>query len=264
MSHQESEMLRTDFLDICDLYYDLGSLMGNENLHVLSIDARGKFENLSWEELSIFGEVREPASELRTALNDFYALLLSQAGRGGDGSGSPLTPGFPDAEYSLYGSTRNNSTAMFAARLTLKIAQGVWAGASRGCDETIAGFNLALACIPVDIVLFAAEETYDQFGEKDNDIDSAEIEGSYERAGHIHGDIEFVQATSDSIAGMVYGLDEKIDILNAKVDILTELVEGLRETNCDIIRLLNTPSGQRSSDALPCADQPGYPYEWAE
>ncbi len=271
MSAQESEMLRTDFLSICDLYYDLGSLMGNENLQVISIEARGEFENLSWEELSIFGESREPVEHLRSALNDFYGLLLSETARGGDESGSPLTPGFPDAEYSLYGSERNNSIAMFAARLVLKLAQGVWSGASRACEEDIAGFNLSLACIPVDIVLFAAEETYDQFGERDNDIDSAEIEGSYERAAHIHGDIELVQTTSDSIAGMVFVVDEKVDILGAKVDTLTdkvdalfELIEGLRETNCDIIRLLNTPSGQRSSDALPCADQPGYPYEWAE
>jgi hypothetical protein len=263
MSEQESELLRADFLDICDLYDELGSLTGNEVLRMVSYEARGGFEDLSWEELSIFGEAREPVSDLRNALSDLNELLLREMAGGRD-SGSPKTPGLPDAEYSLYGSERNNSVAMFAARLVLKIAQGVWSGLSRACEEDIAGFNLSLACIPVDWVLFGAEETYEQFKEKDADIDSAEIEGSYERAGHIHGDIELVQATSDSIAGMVFILDEKVDVIDGKLDAVLALMEGLRETNCEIIRLLHTPQGQRTSDVLPCADQPGYPYDWAE
>lgn len=264
MSQQESELLRSDFLDICDLYYELGALMENETLQMVALDAQGKFEDLSWQELSIFGEVREPAAHLRGALGQFYGIVLSGMPEAGD-PGSPKTDGFPDAGYwPLYGSTRNNPTAMFVARIVLKVAQGVWAGASRGCDETIAGFNLSLACIPVDIVLFAAEEVYAQFEEKDSDIDSAEIEGTYERSAHLHGDIGLVQTTSDSIADMVFTLDEKVDIMDGKLDALLALMEGLRETNCDIIRLLHTPQGQRTSDVLPCADQPGYPYDWAE
>ena len=238
--------------------------MENETLQMVALDAQGKFEDLSWEELSIFGEVREPAGNLRYALSEFHGIVLSGIPEAGD-PGSPMTDGFPDAGYwPLYGSTRNNPTAMFAARIVLKVAQGVWAGASRACDETIAGFNVTLVCIPVDIVLFAAEEVYAQFEEKDNDIDSAEIEASYDRAGHIHGDIELVQATSDSVAGMVFILGAKVDTLTDKVDALFDLIEQLRETNCEIVRLLHTPQGQRTSDVLPCADQPGYPYDWAE
>lgn len=257
LSQQESEMLRADFLAICALYDDLGSLMGNETLQMIAYEARGEIESLDWEQLSIFREQRESVSNLRDVLDDFYGQALSAMPEGGD-PGSPLTPGFPDAGYwPLYGSDRNNPTAMFVARLVVKTAQGVWSGLSRGCEEVVFGFNLSLACIPVDWVLYGAEEVYDQFGEKDNDIDSAEIEGTYERVGHIHGDIELVQETVDI-------LDEKVDILDAKLDVLLTLIEELGETNCEIIKLLHTPQGQRTSDVLPCADQPGYPYEWGE
>ena len=250
MSEQESEMLRADFLGICDIYDELGSLMGSPALRMVSYEARGEFEDLSWEELSIFGESVEGVGRLRAALSDFRGLLLSEGTREGD-SGAPMTPGFPDAGYwPLYGSDRNNPTAMFVARLVLKAALGTWSGLSRACEEDIAGFNLSLACIPVDWILYGAEVVYDEFCEKDNDIDGAEIEGTYERVGHIHGDIEIT--------------DAKVDTLIAKVDALFELIEGLQESSCDIIRLLHTPQGQRTSDVLPCADQPGYPYEWNE
>jgi len=248
MSEPESEMLRADFLGICDLYDELGSLMGSPALRMVSYEARGEFEDLSWEEFSIFGESVEGVARLRSALSDFHGLLLSEGARDGD-SGAPMTPGFPDAGYwPLYGSDRNNPTAMFAARLVLKLALGTWSGLSRACEEDIAGFNLSLACIPVDWILYGAEVVYDEFCEKDDDIDGAEIEGTYERVGHIHGDIEIT--------------DAKVDTLIAKVDALFELIEGLQESSCEIIRLLHVPQGQRTSDLLPCADKPEYPYEW--
>lgn len=250
MSQQESEMLRADFLGICDLYYELGSLMGSEALVMLSIEARGEFEDLSWEDLAIFGESTEPVGRLRSALTDFNSLVISNRA-GGEEAGSPMTPGFPDANYSgLCGSSRSNTEVLFAARLVLEVAQGVWAGLSRGCDETIAGFNAALACIPVDIILFAAQVVFDEIDNCDSDIDGAEIEGTYERSAHLHGDMELLQDT--------------VDILDGKLDALLVLVEQLRETNCEIVKLLHTPQGQRTSDVLPCADQPGYPYDWAE
>lgn len=263
MSRAESEMLRSDFLGICDLYEELGVLTGNDVLLMVADNARGEFEYMSWEELSIFGDAREPVADLRDALIELNAMAFSQAAGGGGESGGPLTPGFPDADYwPLYGSERNNPDAMFWARLGLKTAQGLWSGLSRLCGQTIAGFNTNVVCIPVDWVLFGAEEVFAQFCEKDSDIDSAEIEASYERLGHLHVDIELVQATSDSTLFLVEGIDERLEIVEAKIDILTEMVEDLNATNCEIIRLLHTPQGQRTSDVLPCEGEPGYPYDW--
>ena len=40
------------------------------------------------------------------------------------------------------------------------------------------------------------------------------------------------------------------------------LVTQLHQLGCEIIRLLNTPDGQRASSILACKAEPGYPYSW--
>ena len=86
------------------------------------------------------------------------------------------------------------------ARLALEVAQGIWSPLSRACDEIIVvlgeGFNTSLACIPVDIALFAAElvvgnsETTVEHAQYCNEtVNSAEIEGTYDRVGHLHTDL---------------------------------------------------------------------------
>src|SRR5262249_62053731 len=36
----------------------------------------------------------------------------------------------------------------------------------------------------------------------------------------------------------------------------------LRGLGCEVIRLLNTPDGQRSSNIASCSGKPGWPYSW--
>jgi hypothetical protein len=50
------------------------------------------------------------------------------------------------------------------------------------------------------------------------------------------------------------------NIHGAKGEILAEL----RAVACDIVRLLNTPEGRRSSEILSCQGQPGFPYNFPE
>lgn len=120
--------------------------------------------------------------------------------------------GFPDATGYPGGicpasPDRTNANALIQAvheigdaRLALEIAQGIWSPLSRACDEIIVvlgeGFNTSLACIPADIALFAAElvvgnsETTVEHAQYCNDaVNSAEIEGVYDRAGHLHTDL---------------------------------------------------------------------------
>ena len=39
-------------------------------------------------------------------------------------------------------------------------------------------------------------------------------------------------------------------------------INEMRALNCDVIRLLHTPDGQRSSNIASCAGKPGFPYSW--
>jgi hypothetical protein len=50
------------------------------------------------------------------------------------------------------------------------------------------------------------------------------------------------------------------NINGAKGEILAEL----RAVACDIVRLLNTPEGRRSSEILSCQGRPGFPYNFPE
>ena len=48
---------------------------------------------------------------------------------------------------------------------------------------------------------------------------------------------------------------------NANANLATTINE-LRNLGCEVIRLLNTPDGQKSSSILSCQGKPGWPYSW--
>ena len=123
---------------------------------------------------------------------------------GGDKSpGFPDATGYPSRYLCPFSPERSNGDdlliavdAVKAAREALEAAQIVWSGLSRGCDQVAFGTNTSLLCIPADIVLAAAElvvgiaeGVVEHLAACDAGVDSAEIEGSYERLGHIHWDL---------------------------------------------------------------------------
>lgn len=62
--------------------------------------------------------------------------------------------------------------------------------ASRVCAQEfgilVAGGNVSVLCIPADIIYIGAKAIYENIALCDGIIDSAEIEGSYDRIGYIH------------------------------------------------------------------------------
>jgi hypothetical protein len=220
---------------------------------------------------------------------------------------APNSTGLPDADYSFCGSSRNSGEGMLAAQVVLDVAKGVWSAASRACDEVIVaacfGGNTSLICIIVDTVLFIAETVFRGFEFCDNDIDSAEIKGSYDRLGHVHSDLVAaetnIKANDDANRTTIINNDNTntttittnddenttnlMNLINASTTaIITNandnrtliinndnanrdmLVAELRAVACEIIRLLNTPEGQRDSALASCDGQPGYPYDFPE
>lgn len=164
---------------------------------------------------------------------------------------------FPSAPYSgLCGSDRSDTAVAFGFKVALQVARGVWSAASRACEEVVVicpapgGGNGSLACIVVDEALFAAEAALEDVQFCDDDIDSAEIRGTYDRVGYVHD--------------QVVTLEEKLDAIDKKLDALVAAVEGLRRLGCDAVRLENTPEGRRASAIPVCADQPGFPYGWPQ
>ncbi len=240
------DQLRADLIDVSSIYFELGTIFQNENIMSAASEALINFESMSDDQLSIFVNIGPKTTELRRAVANLRDMIITGVSRQ---MAEANSPGFPDASYSaLCGSVRTNTEVFFLARLAYEIAQGVWSALSRACEEVVvvppgAGGNTSLLCIPVDLVLFAARVILDEIANCDGDIDSAEIEGTYERVAHIHGDVE---------------------VLDDKLDMLLDMVEELRLANCDIIRLLHTPQGQRVSTLPVCDDHPEFPYGWPE
>lgn len=235
-------------LDIMTTFYEIGSWMKTDSVQRASAGAVVQIQQLTPEQLQVATYASAEIAELHEAVMHLRRLMLIELTTQPMPADGEETPGFPVANYSLLcGSERTNTEIFFAARVVFQLAQGVWSVASRGCEQVAvfagAGGNTSALCIPVDVVLFLAQIVFDEIANCDEDIDSAEIKGSYERLGHIHGDIELV---------------------DAKIEALISAVEELRLVNCEIIRLLHTPQGQRESDLGVCFDQPGYPYNWPQ
>jgi hypothetical protein len=158
---------------------------------------------------------------------------------------------FPAAPYSgRCGSARSDTETIFALQVALQVARGVWSAASRGCDEVVAGFNTSLVCIAADEILYVAEAALEDVAFCDEDIDSAEIYGTYARVGFVHD--------------QVVVLDGKVDLVMQKLDALARAIEGLRQLGCDALRVGHTPEGRRESAVPVCSDQPGFPYAWPQ
>ena len=113
-----------------------------------------------------------------------------------------LSSGFPDADYDFCGSTHGSAPVLLAAQVDLDVAKGVWSAASRLCDEVLViageGGNASLVCVIVDTALWVAEAAFNAVQFCENDIDSAEINGSYRRLDHIHSDLETLSGNADS------------------------------------------------------------------
>ena len=96
--------------------------------------------------------------------------------------------------------SRNRSSTLeaYSARLAFIVIEAVRDVANVLCGQSIGllvvGGNASLLCIVTDLVYIGGKTLHDLFFLCDDFIDAAEIEGSYERAGHLHDDLELHEA----------------------------------------------------------------------
>lgn len=206
---QQMDELRASYLAIAD---DLGD------------EARAKIEetlsplvSMSDEDVADLLDTGAAFDELIDATREMEKVTDGLAEIRADGPAK--SAGVPGAPYSAScGSRRNDTDALFTARSFLETAEGVFSVADRACNQVAvaAGFggNTSSACIVADGVLSAARYVYDTFAFCDGAIDAAEIRGSYQRLGHIHGDIEALDRSVSS------SNDEAIANANANRDLI--------------------------------------------
>lgn len=138
---------------------------------------------------------------------------------------SPRSAGFPEPSFSAScpESSEESYDDLLAGRIALTVARGVWAAASRACDEVIvvigAGGNGSLICIIADEILYAAEETFSFIEMCNDDIAGARADAVFERTEHLHDDI----ATHDAeVKALIATIGNKIDLLQGAVDLLAK------------------------------------------
>lgn len=108
---------------------------------------------------------------------------------------------------------------MAALEAALFIAESVRDAASRACEETVGGFNGSLACIATDAVYVVAKAAHQTLAFCDADIDSAEIEGSYNRLAHIHENLETSMANDgENTADIINTTNAKAAAINTNID----------------------------------------------
>jgi hypothetical protein len=214
-----------------------------------SADVRGDLERLA-ESYASLGQA-DVAERLRTAvagfsdaeleqtfgqtsgqiaeLVDLNVELASQIGVAHSPAGltleGPRSAGFPEPSFSASCPESNEVSYddLLAGRIALTVAKGVWAAASRACDEVIvaigAGGNVALACIIADEILFAAEETFNFIELCNDDIAGARADAVFARTAHLHDDL----ATHDAeIKALLATIGQKIDLLQGAVDLIAK------------------------------------------
>jgi hypothetical protein len=212
---------RSDLERLAESYVALGQVESAEQMNAA-------IDGISDEELDrIYGEASGQ-------LNQLIAMNLDlAAGRGVTHSsslGSVRSAGLPQPNFSATcpESSEVSYDDLLAARIVLTVAQGVWTGLSRLCNQVAVaigvGANTSSACIPADIILFAAEETFEFIELCNDDIAGRRADAVLARTGHIHGDIEDVDgdlAAHDADIKLILAtLEAKIDLLQGAVDLL--------------------------------------------
>lgn len=112
------------------------------------------------------------------------------------------TPGFPDAEYytdSLCTGVRFDTGNLKIAWNVFQAARTAMDAAEFVCQQDILGANTALVCVPLSIAVDVALQVIDNYNFCDDDVDSAEIQGSYLRIGHVHDDVVVIQGSLDDL-----------------------------------------------------------------
>jgi len=209
-------------------------------------------------------------------------------------------PGAPNV-IDACNNTPHGDQITYDALIAFQVTSGTLAAAAWACNQDILGENGSAACIPLAIANDIASSLFSVRSFCGGLDVAATTAGSYDRLDHIHTDLGAAQtAIVASVTSATTSINNNINsstasinsninnstasiiandntnttsiISNSNANTTTivnnansnrELIVGeLHALGCEIIRLLNTPEGQRASSILACSAQPGFPYKW--
>ena len=160
------------------------------------------------------------------------------------------------------------SATRYAETIANEVTQSILAAAAWVCNEDILGENGSLACVPLAIAADITQGLIDVANFCAGEVTANQVQANFDRLGHIHDDlsagISTIVNNDNTNRSAIINNDNTntasiITNANANKD---TIVNELRALGCEIVRLLNTPEGQRASSILACSAQPGFPYSW--
>lgn len=274
---------RGDFNKILDGYDTIFRRLGNARGIRMTADARESLRVVSDEQFArLFERMRIP--DLSAAVQAVSVLESHTPARTGP---VRLTPGFPNAPP-IFGDCDNiehDSGFTFGALVAFQVVRTILAAAEFVCQEVVVilgeGGNTSLVCVPFAVAQDVAAIPYELADFCGGEEDSALAQGSYDRLEHVHNDLDAARTSIltsiDTHTTQIIDNDNSNRVLiinndNANRDIILAdalanrdfLVAEVRRVACDILRLENTPEGQRSSANPSCVGQPQFPYNFPE
>ena len=288
-----AETFRGDFVRLVDVLQEIATAVNDQGRYQRLTEARHLMKAVPADQIARF--LRRTTPNLRPLIRANVKLQSVLAERAK--TAPPVTPntaGFPGrpAIFADCNNIAHDSAFTFGALIAVQVADTLLAAIGRVCDEVVVilgeGGNTALVCLPLEIALTAAKIPFELADFCGGEEDSSFLEGSYDRLGHIHGDLEASVANDNANATTIVNNDNAnttnilnndnanrsliINNDNANRNLIisnsnantAQLVAELRLLGCEIIRLLNTPEGRRASQVLSCQAQPGFPYNFPE
>jgi hypothetical protein len=208
-----ADAFRSDFLRLVDVLEEIAVLTQDADRHQRLEDARRIVAAMPPDQLAEFlshgaldlGPVIRANVKLRTMLAERVA---SREPGAEPQSTIPDRPPILNACDVL----PHDSAFTFGALIAVQVADAALAAVGRVCDQVVvaAGFgsNTALVCLPLEIALGVAKAPFELADFCGGEEDSSFLEGSYERLGVIHGDLEASVANDDNNRDIIIANDD--------------------------------------------------------
>ena len=178
----------------------------------------------------------------------------------------------------------------YAELIAKEVTSGLLAAATFVCTQDVLGANASFPCIALAIADDVAQSLFNVATFCDGEGASNQIDANYQRLEHLHNDLSagitsIVNNDNSNKTAIISNDDaNRTTIVNNdnsntasiiandnanKTTLITvanantaTLIAEIRALGCEIVRLLNTPDGQRASAILACSAAPGFPYSW--
>jgi hypothetical protein len=197
----------------------------------------------------------------------------------------------------LFGNNRPSATVILTADIVFLAAEIVRDVAQDICKQDVLGENTSLACEITDGVYNVAKIVREKIRDCDDDFTKRTVDANFDRLDDVHTDllaavtnddtntasiISAISSTTTTIAGDITTATNTIvsndntntaniiandntntlSIINNDNTNTLKIIGQLQTVGCEVIRLLNTPMGLRSSNIASCVGQPGFPYQF--